>query len=97
MDYKYSTADFIHSQTEIAIANLFCGHPCSFVPRKVSTIRLGFRFWNPPLLKSIAPAWIKAKRKRILNTSTTYNMEQMQYKQMQLKGFNSDIYFLLNF
>jgi len=55
MDYKYCTADFIHSQT--TNASLFCRHSCSFVPRKVGTVRLGFRFWNLLLFNIIAPAW----------------------------------------
>lgn len=37
-------------------ANLFGGYSCSFVPRKVCTIRLGLGFRNFPLFNIIAPS-----------------------------------------
>lgn len=40
---------------DIVSANLFCGYSCSFVPRKICTIRLGLGFWNLLLFNVIAP------------------------------------------
>lgn len=46
---------FTVKHRDIVSANLFCRYSCSFVPRKICTVRLGLGFWNPPLFNVIAP------------------------------------------